>query len=95
VAPAGSVLHAVADEAISVRDIAETIGRHLDVPARSVPSGQVDEHFGFLGTFLGIDGPASSALTRELTGWAPREPGLLEDLDQGHYFAPGEGGKWG
>jgi nucleoside-diphosphate-sugar epimerase len=95
VAPAGSVLHAVADEAISVRDIAEAIGLHLDVPARSVPSGQVDEHFGFLGTFLRIDGPASSALTRELTGWAPREPGLLADLDQGHYFAPGAGGKWG
>ncbi|MHA6622471.1 hypothetical protein [Pseudonocardia sp. DLS-67] len=56
---------------------------------------QVDEHFGFLATFLGIDGPASSALTRELTGWAPREPGLLADLDQGHYFAPGAGGKWG
>jgi nucleoside-diphosphate-sugar epimerase len=95
VAPAGSVLHAVADEAISVRDIAEAIGRHLAVPARSVPSEQVDEHFGFLGMFLGIDGPASSALTRDLTGWAPGEPGLLEDLDQGHYFAPGAGGKWG
>jgi nucleoside-diphosphate-sugar epimerase len=95
VAPAGSVLHAVADEAIPVREIAEAIGRHLDVPTRSVPDEQVDEHFGFLGMFLGIDGPASSALTRELTGWAPREPGLLADLDQGHYFAPGAGGKWG
>ncbi|GAA1020001.1 oxidoreductase [Acrocarpospora pleiomorpha] len=95
VAPAGSVLHAVADEGISVRDIAEAIGRHLDVPVRSVPTEQVDEHFGFLGMFLGIDGPASNTLTRELTGWAPSEPGLLEDLDQRHYFAPGAGGKWG
>ncbi|GAA0918903.1 SDR family oxidoreductase [Pseudonocardia zijingensis] len=95
VAPAGSVLHAVADEAVAVREIAEVIGRHLDVPARSVPADQVDEHFGFLGMFLGLDGAGSSAITRELTGWAPREPGLLADLDQGHYFAPGVGGKWG
>lgn len=95
VAPAGSVLHAVADEGIAVRAIAEAIGRHLDVPARPVPSEQVDEHFGFLATFLRIDGPATSALTRELTGWAPHGPGLLEDLDRGHYFAPGAGGKWG
>lgn len=95
VAPAGSVLHAVADEGIAVRDIAEAIGRHLDVPVRSIPIERVDEHFGFLGMFLRIDGPASSALTGELTGWAPREPGLIEDLDQGHYFAPGAGGKWG
>ncbi|WP_327102560.1 SDR family oxidoreductase [Nonomuraea glycinis] len=94
-APAGSMLHAVADEGIPVRDIAEAIGRHLDVPVRSIPAEQVDEHFGFLAMFLRIDGPTSSALTRELTGWAPREPGLLEDLDQGHYFAPGPGGKWG
>jgi nucleoside-diphosphate-sugar epimerase len=96
VAPAGAVLHAVADEGIAVRDIAEAIGRHLGVPARSIPAEQVDEHFGFLGMFLRIDGPASAALTREQTGWVPREPGLLDDLDQGHYFAPGAGGgKWG
>uniref|UniRef100_UPI0035E4613C 3-beta hydroxysteroid dehydrogenase n=1 Tax=Amycolatopsis pithecellobii TaxID=664692 RepID=UPI0035E4613C len=95
VAPAESVLHAVADEGIPVRAIAEVIGRHLDVPVRSIPAGQVDEHFGYLGMFLGIDGPATSAITRELTGWVPREPGLLEDLDQWHYFAPGAGSKWG
>jgi nucleoside-diphosphate-sugar epimerase len=95
VAPAGSVLHAVADEGVAVRAVAEVIGRHLHVPVRSVPDEQVDEHFDFLGTFLRIDGPATSALTRELTGWAPCGPGLLEDMDQGHYFAPGAGGKWG
>lgn len=94
-APARSVLHGVADEGIAVRAIAEIIGRHLDVPVRPVPPEQVDEHFGFLGMFLGIDGPATSALTRELTGWAPREPGLIEDLNRGHYFAPGAAGKWG
>jgi nucleoside-diphosphate-sugar epimerase len=95
VAPAGSVLHAVADEGIALRDIAEVIGRHLEVPVRSIPAERVDKHFEFLGTFVRIDGPASSALTRELTGWVPREPGLLEDLDRGHYFEPGAGGKWG
>ncbi len=72
VAPAGSVLHAVTDEGIPLRDIAEVIARHLDVPARSIPVENIDEHFGYLSMFLAIDGPASSALTRELTGWAPR-----------------------
>ena len=93
-APAGSVLHAVADEGVPVREIAESIGRHLEVPVRSVPEEQAGAHFGFLGAFLGIDSPASNALTRELTGWAPTEPGLLEDLDKGHYFAPGAGSKY-
>ena len=94
VAPAGSVLHGVDDEGIPVRDIAEAIGRHLDVPVRSVPDDEVDEHFGFLGMFLGLDSPATSALTREITGWAPAGPGLLEDLDKGHYFAVGAGSKY-
>lgn len=94
VASAGSVLHAVGDEGVPVREIAEVIGRHLDVPVRSVPADQVDRHFGFLGMFLGVDSPSSNALTRELTGWAPTEPGLLEDLDKGHYFAPGTGSKY-
>jgi nucleoside-diphosphate-sugar epimerase len=82
-APAGSVLHAVADEGVPVRDIAEVIGRHLNLPAASVPA----EDFGFLGMVLAVDQPASSALTRELLGWQPVQPGLIEDLDKGHYFA--------
>ena len=94
VAPTGSVLHAVADEGIPVREIAEVIGRHLDVPVRSVPVDRVDEHFGFLGTFLGMDSPASNTLTREVTGWTPTEPGLVQDLDEGHYFVPGAGSKY-
>jgi nucleoside-diphosphate-sugar epimerase len=85
-APAGTVLHGVAEEGIPVRAIAEVIGRHLGVPAESIaPDGAV-EHFGFLGALLGVDAPASSALTRERFGWRPQQPGLLEDLDQGHYF---------
>jgi nucleoside-diphosphate-sugar epimerase len=82
-APAGSRLHAVGDEGVPVRDIAEVIGRHLNLPTASVPA----EDFGFLGQILAIDQPASSALTRELLGWRPVQPGLIEDLDKGHYFA--------
>jgi nucleoside-diphosphate-sugar epimerase len=85
-APPGSVLHAVADEGVPVRDIAEVIGRHLDLPAVSVPPEQAGEHFRWLASFIGADSPASSALTRELLGWQPTQPGLLDDLDKGHYF---------
>jgi nucleoside-diphosphate-sugar epimerase len=94
VAPAGSVLHAVADEGVPTRDIAEVIGRHLDVPTVSVAPDDAGAHFGFLGGFLLMDSPASSALTREVTGWTPTGPGLLEDLEKGHYFAPGAGTKY-
>lgn len=94
VAPPGSVLHGVADEGVPVHEIAGVIGRQLDVPARSVPDDQVAEHFGFLGVVLGMDSPASNAITREVTGWAPEGPGLLEDLEKGHYFAPSAGSKY-
>ena len=85
-APAGSRLHAVADEGVPIRAIAEVIGRHLDVPVASVPAGEASGHFGFLAGFLAADNPASSTLTRELLGWQPAHPGLIEDLDKGHYF---------
>ncbi|GCE08276.1 SDR family oxidoreductase [Dictyobacter aurantiacus] len=85
-APAGSVLHGVADEGVPVRAIAEVIGRHLDLPLVSVSPEDAGEHFSWLGTFLAADNPTSSALTRELLGWKPEHPPLLEDLDQGHYF---------
>ncbi|WP_129838153.1 SDR family oxidoreductase [Streptomyces sp. RFCAC02] len=86
-APAGSVLHGVAEEGIALRDIAGTIGRHLGVPVTSVAPEEVAGHFGWLGAFAGIDAPASSALTRDLLGWEPTRPGLIADLDEGHYFA--------
>ena len=85
-APAGSVLHAVGDEGVPIRDIAEVIGRHLGVPVASIPAEQAGEQFGFLAGFIGLDSPASSALTRELLDWHPTHPGLIEDLDKGHYF---------
>ncbi|WP_329168138.1 SDR family oxidoreductase [Streptomyces sp. NBC_01267] len=91
-APAGSTLHAVAEEGVPIRAVAEVIGRRLDLPVASVPAEDAGEHFTWLGGFLGLDGPASSVLTRELLGWQPTGPGLLEDLDKGHYFrAPSDG----
>ena len=81
-APAGSRLHAVGDEGVPILDIAEVISRHLNVPTASVPAGDL----GFLGQVLSIDQPASAALTRELLGWRPVQPGLIEDMDKGHYF---------
>lgn len=87
-APAGSTLHAVADEGVPVRDIAEVIGRHLNVPVRSIPEDEAGDHFTWLAGFLGADSPASSAVTRDLIGWEPTQLGLIADLDQGHYFQP-------
>jgi nucleoside-diphosphate-sugar epimerase len=85
-APAGSRLHAVADEGVPFREIAAAIGRHLGVPAVSIPPEEAEGYFGFLAMFVSLDNPASSALTRELLGWQPAHPGLLDDLGQGHYF---------
>ncbi|HYZ54729.1 MAG TPA: SDR family oxidoreductase [Streptosporangiaceae bacterium] len=85
-APAGSTLHAVADEGVPIRDIAEVIGRHLNLPMASISPEDAAGHFTWLAGFLGADSPASSALTRELMGWQPAHPGLIDDLDKGHYF---------
>jgi nucleoside-diphosphate-sugar epimerase len=85
-APAGSTLHGVAEEGVPIRDIAEVIGRHLDVPVVSIPSDDAVGHFTWMAPLLSLDAPASSALTRELLGWQPAQVGLIEDLDQGHYF---------
>jgi len=93
-APAGTLLNAVADEGVPFREIAEVIGRHLDVPAKSLPAAEAGAHFGTLAGFAAYDIPASSAVTRERFGWRPAEPGLIADLEEGHYFLvrDGEGG---
>ena len=83
-APAGSALNAVGDEGVPVRDIAETIGRHLNLPAGSLP---VEEYEGIFVLLLTRDQPASSAITQDLLGWKATHPGLIEDIEQGHYFA--------
>ncbi|MGW5380798.1 SDR family oxidoreductase [Nocardia sp. NPDC003999] len=85
-APAGTVLHAAAETGIPTRDIAEAIGRELDLPVVSVPADRGDEHFGWLSRFFGADMAASSDATRALLGWSPSGPGLFEDLDSGCYY---------
>jgi nucleoside-diphosphate-sugar epimerase len=85
-APAGTVLHAVAEEGVPTREIAQVIGRQLDLPVVSIDPDEAGDHFGWIGAFFGLDVPASSALTRERTGWEPTHVGLIADLEQGHYF---------
>ncbi len=86
IAPAGSVLHAVGDEGVPFREIAEAMGRHLDLPTESVSPADAVEHFSHLGHFVGLDSPATAAITRELLAWEPTGPTLLEDLEQDHYY---------
>jgi nucleoside-diphosphate-sugar epimerase len=85
-APAGSTLHAAAEEGVPTRAIAEAIGRGLDLPVVAVPADRAAEHFGGMSAFFGVDSPTSSAATRRLLGWTPVHPGLLDDLDAGYYF---------
>jgi nucleoside-diphosphate-sugar epimerase len=86
-APAGARLHAIGDEGVPVREIAGAIGRHLGLPVTGVAPEHAVNHFGWLGVFFSLDVPASSALTRERLGWRPTRQGLLDDLEQGHYFS--------
>ncbi|WP_225100123.1 SDR family oxidoreductase [Streptomyces sp. CoH27] len=85
-APAGAVLHGAAEEGVALSEVAEVIGRHLGVPVTSVAPEAAAEHFGWMGGFVGLDAPVSSTLTRDLLDWQPAHPGLLDDLDKGHYF---------
>jgi nucleoside-diphosphate-sugar epimerase len=86
-APAGSVLHAAGEEGVRIGDLAEAIGHLLGVPVGSLQPAQAEAQFGFLGAFIGVDMPASSAVTRELLGWIPTGPTLMEDLRAGAYTA--------
>jgi nucleoside-diphosphate-sugar epimerase len=88
-APAGSRLHAVAEEGIAFRDLAAAIGRGAGVPTASIAASDAGERFGFLGGFVGVDNPTSSEVTRKVLGWEPEHPGLIEDLAHGHYFDQG------
>ena len=82
---AGSRYHGVADEGIPYRDIAEMIGKHLNVPVVSKPAEEAMEHFGFLGHFAQLDAPASSKHTREEFGWKPTQDSLLADMEQNYF----------
>jgi nucleoside-diphosphate-sugar epimerase len=97
-APAGTIVHATAEEGVPAREIAEAIGRGLGVPVRSVVPEAAAGHFGWIGGFFAADAPASNGKTRALLEWEPTRPGLIADLDAGHYFpapavstAPGDG----
>jgi nucleoside-diphosphate-sugar epimerase len=86
-APAGALLNAVADERVPFREIAEVIGRHLNVPVKPVSAAAAAEHFpGAFALFAQFNAPASSARTQQRFGWRPARPGLIADLDHGHYF---------
>ncbi|GGD35379.1 SDR family oxidoreductase [Aureimonas glaciei] len=86
--PAGKTWHGVEGDSIPFREIAEAIGRHMGVPAVPIPVDvlMLPGFFGFLANLVTLDLPASNAITRETLGWEPTHPGLLQDLDNGHYF---------
>jgi nucleoside-diphosphate-sugar epimerase len=89
-APAGSRLSGRGEEGIFFRDIAEAIGKQLNIPVKSISRKEADAHFGFLGTLAALDIssvlPNNTVQTRELLGWEPVHPGLIADIEQGHYF---------
>jgi nucleoside-diphosphate-sugar epimerase len=83
---AGKSYHAVADEGVTARDIAEIVGRHLHLPVESIAPDAASEHFGTMAMFAGRDGAASSALTQKWLGWKPTEIGLIADISRPGYF---------
>ena len=84
---AGGRYHAVAEEGVSAREIAEAIGRGMKVPVVSLTREEAAGHFGWLAAFVGMDAPASSAPTRQRLGWRPTQAtGLVADLDRGACF---------
>jgi nucleoside-diphosphate-sugar epimerase len=85
-APAGTRLHGVENEGYAFREIAETIGRRLGLPTASIGADEALAHFGFIGGLAGIDNPVSNDATRKILGWEPEHVGLLQDLEQDHYF---------
>ena len=77
----GAIYHAVDDEGVSMKAIAEALGRGLKVPVVSIKPEEAEAHFGWLARFAGHDMPASSALTQQKLNWKPTGPGLIADLD--------------
>jgi nucleoside-diphosphate-sugar epimerase len=86
-APAGGIIHAVGEESVPARQIAEGIGRKLGLPVSSIAPEAAGAHFGIMAFFVGMDQPASSALTQQRMGWKPTHPGLLADIEAGYYTA--------
>jgi nucleoside-diphosphate-sugar epimerase len=86
-APAGTRWHAVGDEGIPLREIAQSIGDHLGIPTASIPADRLEAHFGFLAMVIALDNPTSNLATRRILRWEPTHPGLIADFDHGDYFA--------
>ncbi|GAA2009220.1 nucleoside-diphosphate-sugar epimerase [Nakamurella flavida] len=84
-APAGSIVHAMAEPAISTRDIATAIGAAWGLPVGPIAADEVADHFGWIGSFFGLEMSATSVATRELLGWTPTGPTLLDDIAAGAY----------
>lgn len=87
-APAAARLHAVAEQGVPTREIAEGIGRAFDLPVAAIAPDEVADHFGWIGSFFAMDLSATSAVTQELLGWTPTGATLIEDLNAGAYSAP-------
>ena len=84
---AGGPFHAIAEEGVPFKAIAEVIGRRLNIPVVSKSPEEAAEHFGWFAMFAGMDAPTSSARTRAALGWKPEQPGLIADIDHPAYFA--------
>jgi nucleoside-diphosphate-sugar epimerase len=85
-APSGAQLPAAAEDGITVREIAATIGRRLGIPTESIPAERAADHFGAFASFMTLGLTVSGQASRKLLGWAPEQPGLLADLEEDHYF---------
>jgi nucleoside-diphosphate-sugar epimerase len=83
---AGTIVHAIAEQGVPSREIAEAIGRGLDLPVKSIPADQAADHFGWIGPIFAADCPTSSEKTQRLLDWHPSHNTLIEDLDAGYYF---------
>ena len=82
----GSRYHAVGDQGVPFQNIAQAIGRNLDIPVRQLAPGAAAAYFGFLAPMVAMDSPASSARTQQLLAWTPNHLGLIDDINEGHYF---------
>ena len=84
-APGNTIAHAIGEDAIELKSVAEVVGRKLDIPVVDLSPEEATEQFTWLGRFLGVDSTASSAITQERFGWKPTHPTLLEDIEAGYY----------
>ncbi len=85
-APAGAILHGVGEHGVTLRSIAQLIGDKLGLPVQQIPDQDTEAHFGWLAAIVATDAPASSTATRQLLSWQPTHPGLLTDMEHGHFF---------